>query len=202
MAEPTVLLEYTWCDVTEIGIRYHGEEPDWDTFEADVGAMIVMDDALRWAIGDSYRLGTMWFKGHRDPSQAIAWARVSLKTVQNWAWVAGCYAYGERVLGASIYHHEVVAKLPQHRRLHWLSKVVKEEWTVEMLSIMTAKERGAVGNGREDYDLLIDYYNRSLEIYQRMPDWPEKPMVKRALQIMESALQKVKERIKLLKKAA
>jgi hypothetical protein len=202
MDEPLVLLEYSWCHVTDIGLVFFGEEPDWDTFRVDVGAMLVMDDALRWAIADAYRLGTGWFNGQKDPAQAIDWAKVSIKTVQNWAWVAGCYEYLERVRGASIHHHSVVAKLPNQRRRYWLTRVAIEDWSVEMLAEATAEERGAIGYGRDDYETMFDYYNRILEIYQRMPNYPEKPMVRRALKILESALQQVRSRIKLVKDAA
>lgn len=198
--DDSTILDLGWATVTDRGLFIQSRNVKWEKFAEDFVAIQVLDNAMRWAIGDMYRAGVLLFRT-KDPSQALSFAGVSLKTVQNWAWVCGRYWPTERVRGVSIHHHSVVAKLDQVTRRKWLLKVRDEDMTVEDLQEATAEIRGTEGRFLTPYDLLVDHYNTMLQTYVRLPDIPEKDRLRRALRNVQLALNEIEKRLATMKEA-
>jgi hypothetical protein len=195
-----VILSLSWCQATDIGLIVTNPTPDWAEYETGVRQLVRIDNGMRWALADAYRIGDNFTS--KDGTQAIDFAGVSLKTLQNYAWIAGRYSYGERVRGVSIHHHGVVAKLKPERRAYWLIRTLKDDLTVEQLEEYTAQERGVEGGYRSPYDTLVDQYNRMLEAYKLLPHTPETQQVQHALSVLESALKALRRALERIRRAA
>lgn len=186
---------FEWASVTPIGLHVTSRNLDYEQYEQDVLYLLAMDNATQWSIGDAYNWGEIILPKNVDPSQAFSARRVKIKTIQNYAWVCNRYSYRERMYPPSFSHHAVVAKLPQERRYFWLMSAVLEDMSVEDLSEATAVERGIEYLLPNPFFQLVEYYNSSIQAFQRLPDYPEKPMIQRGLKLLEQGINEIEKRI-------
>ena len=212
------LATFSWAEVTPLGLSVTSAHPDWDEWYSDVGYLLSMENASQWGIGDAYRVGAFAFTS-RDPTQAFSARRVRFKTIQNYAWVCGKYKFGpqeiiniagnqvlrhgQRYWPPSFSHHAIVAKLEHPRRKHWLMEAVVNDYVVEDLSLLTAKERGLVEDGSASlYREFMSRFGRLRDAYRLLPDMTEKFAIGFALDRLEEAVRSLESAVADLKKAA
>ena len=197
------LFSFSWARVTPVGLWITTRSIDWQTYDDDVNALITHHNASQWSIGDAYRFGLMAFKKDQDPTQVFTARNVRIKTIQNYAWVCNQYAYQERMWPPSFSHHSVIAKLQPDRRRHLLSKCVRQDWTVEDLDEYTRVEREIIEKSQNQtrkpfekimLEMLTERYNSAVQVFQKIPDWPERAMIQRGLKMIEQGIEGVNRR--------
>jgi hypothetical protein len=192
-----VLFDFAWAAMTPTGLCLQNRPPTWEEFQSDVGTLLVLETANQWALGDAYVAGELTFT-MQDPTQALNFRAGTIKTLQNYAWVCRRYLYPQRhhPQDASFSHHAVVAKLDHARREYWLKRVRDEDLSVEDLTQLSSDERGVLHTEPTPVMLMTDIYNRALDMFRRLPAYPEKELVRRGLVLVEEGLRKIASRDK------
>ena len=115
------LFDLGFAGVTATGLAIHNPEPSWEALEDAYLRLTVSEQASQWSLGDWWILADGVY-GERAP-QLIINARISRKTLQNFAWVCRKFVYFaasdpkhpdwslRRRLALSFYHHSAVAGL-------------------------------------------------------------------------------------------
>lgn len=183
-----------WATLSPTGLVLKEMDFSWDEYEKGVEFLLMMNTATQWAIGDAYHAGMMKFLD-RDASQVFTARNVKWKTIQNYAWVCNAYTYNQRWYPPSFSHHSAVAKLTHTRRVYWLERTLAEDLSVDELEALTAFERGVEHIDPTPFDEIVTNYNLSLIAWRRLPEYPEKKMIERALTMINQAILAIQKRI-------
>jgi hypothetical protein len=115
------LFDLGFAGVTATGLAIHDPEPSWEALQEAYLRLTISEQASQWSLGDWWILAEGVY-GERA-AQLIINARISRKTLQNFAWVCRKFIYFavadpahsdwplRRRMVLSFYHHSAVAGL-------------------------------------------------------------------------------------------